>query len=161
VRFAVRDAFDGFETLTEYLDSKLPPAQFGSIQLAGRPDHVAVRRIGRRIEGIRVDDFKYSAAGGATTKLLKDSFQIPVYAWLAAAVTGADPSTQIEGRYLLLRSPRTPVVATAIDAVVFDDMRQRIDSLVEKVRSGHLQPDPADRQECGTCDYRRLCRIGS
>jgi hypothetical protein len=159
VRFAVRDAFDGFETLTDYLDSKLPPALLGSILLAGRPDHVAVRRIGQRIEGIRVDDFKYSAAGGATAKLLKDSFQIPVYAWLAAAVTGADASTQIEGRYLLLRSPRTPVVATAIDPVVFDEIRQRIDGLVQKVRSGQLQPAPADRQECPTCDYRRLCRF--
>ncbi len=159
VRFAVKDAFDGFETLTEYLDSRLPPAALGSIVLGGRPDHVAVRRLGSRVEGIRVDDFKYSAATSATTKLLKDSFQVPVYAWLAGRAVNADASTQVEGRYLLLRSPSTPVVSHAIDPAVFDELRERIEALVKKASDGKLHPDPADRQDCQTCDYRRLCRI--
>src|SRR5262249_20251596 len=76
VRFAAKDAMDGYETLSEYLDSPLPRARLGTITLGGRPDHVAVRRIGDRIEGIRIDDFKYSAASAATNRLLKDSFQI-------------------------------------------------------------------------------------
>jgi CRISPR/Cas system-associated exonuclease Cas4 (RecB family) len=127
--------------------------------LAGRPDHVAVRRIGDRIEAIRVDYFKYSAASSATAKMLRDSFQIPVYAYLAARAVNGELTTQIDGRYLLLRSPSTPVVSHAIDVKVFEELQSRIESLVAKARSGQLQPDPADRQECSGCDYRRLCRL--
>ena len=157
--FAVRDAFAGYETLTGYLDNPLPPSELGPIVLAGRPDHVAVRRIGDRIEAIRVDDFKYSAASSATSKLLRDSFQVPVYAYLAARAVSAELTTQIDGRYLLLRSPSTPVVSHAIDAKVFEELQGRIDTLVEKARSGQFHPEPADRQECSGCDYRRLCRM--
>jgi len=66
---------------------------------------------------------------------------------------------RIEGRYLLLRSPGTPVVSQFIDAAVFEDVRVRIEALVGKVADGHLAPDPADRQGCSDCDYRRLCRL--
>jgi hypothetical protein len=159
VRFAMKDALDGYETLSEYLDNPLPRAQLGSILLGGRPDHVAVRRIGPRIEGIRIDDFKYSAASAATNKLLKDSFQIPIYAHLAAQALHADESTQIEGRYLLLRSPSTPVVSHAIDRLLLEDLSTRLETLLEKVRRGDLQPEPADRQDCFECGYRRLCRL--
>jgi len=158
VRFAVKDSLDGYETLVEYLGEALPSAQFGSITLGGRPDHVAVRRLAGRIESIRVDDFKYSAASTATNKSLRDSFQIPVYAYLASRALGADESTQIDGRYLLLRSPSTPVSAHAIDAELLNEVQSRIELLVEKTRHGQLHPDPADRQDCLTCDYRRLCR---
>src|SRR5262249_31240310 len=131
VRFAAKDAMDGYETLSEYLDSPLPRARLGTITLGGRPDHVAVRRIGDRIEGIRIDDFKYSAASAATNRLLKDSFQIPIYAHLAAQALRADESTQIEGRYLLLRSPSTPVVSHAIDNLLLEELGARIQTLVD------------------------------
>src|SRR5262249_38526097 len=130
-----------------------------TITLGGRPDHVAVRRIGDRIEGIRIDDFKYSAASAATNRLLKDSFQIPIYAHLAAQALLADESTQIEGRYLLLRSPSTPVVSHRIDSLLLEELGARIQTLVAKVFRGELHPDPADRQECADCSYRRLCRM--
>jgi hypothetical protein len=159
VEFAVRDALDGFETKPEYLDAPLPAAAMGSALLAGRPDHVAARRSGNRIDAIRIDDFKYSAASSATTKQLKQSFQIPVYAYLAAQSLGADESTRIEGRYLLLRSPGNPVVSHPIDGGVFDEVRERIEGLLGKVRDGRIEPDPADRQGCAECGYRRLCRL--
>jgi hypothetical protein len=159
VRFAVKDAREGYETLTEYLDNPLPAAPLGSITLGGRPDHVAIRRIGTRIESIRVDDFKYSAASAATTKILKDSFQIPIYAHLTAQATHADECTSIEGRYLLLRSPSTPVVSHAIDTSLLEELRSRTEELLVKVRHGTLHPDPADRQGCVDCAYRRLCRL--
>ncbi len=159
VRFAVKDALDGFQTLTEYLGDPLPRAQLGTITLGGRPDHVAVRRIGGRIEAIRVDDFKYSAASSATGKLLKDSFQIPIYAFLALRALDAGETVRMDGRYLLLKSPSTPVVSHAIDPNVFAELESRIGLLVEKVREGRLHPEPADRQDCPTCDYRRLCRL--
>jgi len=159
VGFAVRDAFAGYETLTGYLDNPLPPSELGPIVLAGRPDHVAVRRIGERVEAIRVDDFKYSAASSATSKMLRDSFQVPVYAYLAARAVSAELTTQIDGRYLLLRSPSTPVVSHAIDGKLFEELRGRIETLVEKARSGQFHPEPSDRQECSGCNYRRLCRM--
>jgi hypothetical protein len=159
VRFAVMDARSGYQTLFEYLDNPLPRAQLGSISLGGRPDHVAVRRIGSRVEGIRIDDFKYSAASTGTSKLLKDSFQIPIYAHLAAQTLNADESTQIEGRYLLLRSPSTPVISHGIDGPLLEDVRNRIDVLVSKACQGNLRPDPTDRQDCVDCSYRRLCRF--
>ncbi len=159
VNFAVRDALDGFETQPEYLDSPLPPARLGGTLLAGRPDHVAVRRSGRRIDAVRIDDFKYSAASSSTTKQLKQSFQIPVYAWLALHALGAGPGAQIEGRYLLLRSPGNPVVSYVVDETVFDDAGSRIAGLLEKVRGGRMAPDPADKQDCIDCEYRRLCRL--
>jgi hypothetical protein len=159
VDFAVRDALDGFETLPQYLESPLPPASLGTTMLAGKPDHVSVRRNGTHIDAIRVDDFKYSAASSGMARQLKQSFQIPVYAYLAARATAAEPGVQIEGRYLLLRSPVNSVISHAIDADVFDEVRARIEALLDKVREGKLEPHPADRQACGNCAYRRLCRL--
>jgi CRISPR/Cas system-associated exonuclease Cas4 (RecB family) len=92
-------------------------------------------------------------------KQLKLSFQIPIYAYLATRALGADAGVQIEGRYLLLRSPGTPVVSHPIDEEVFEEVRGRVDMLLEKVREGRLEPDPADRQSCTVCQYRRLCRL--
>jgi hypothetical protein len=159
VRFAVSDAGDGFETLPEYLDGPLPPARLGTTVLAGRPDHVSVHRRSGRIDAIRVDDFKYSASSGFAARQLKESFQIPVYAWLAARALGAETGVRLEGRYLLLRSSGSPAVSHPIDDMVFDETRERIHALIEKVREGRLMPEPADRQDCADCDYRRLCRL--
>jgi hypothetical protein len=159
VDFAVRDALDGFETRAEYLDSPLPPARLGPSLMAGRPDHVAVHRTAGGIDAVRIDDFKYSAASSATAKQLKQSFQIPVYAYLAARALKTEPGVRIEGRYLLMRSPRSPVVSQSLDEVFFEDVAQRIANLIEKVRDGKLHPEPADRQDCIECDYRRLCRL--
>jgi hypothetical protein len=159
VDFAVLDAADGFETQPAYLDALLPPAAIGDVTLAGKPDHVAVHRDGDRIDAIRIDDFKYSAASSSTARQLKQSFQIPVYAYLATRALPVDPAVRIEGRYLLLRSPGTPVVSHHIDAAVFEDIRVRIEALVRKVADGRLAPDPSDKQACTDCDYRRLCRL--
>ena len=90
---------------------------------------------------------------------LKDSFQIPVYAYLAAHALDAPEGVGIEGRYLLLRSPGNPVVAQTIDKDVSEEVRQRIDALMQKVSEGRLEPDPADKQACIDCEYRRLCRL--
>jgi RecB family exonuclease len=159
VEFAVRDAVAGFETQPEYLDAPLPESPLGGIRLAGKPDHVAVHRAGEFVDGIRIDDFKYSAASSATAKQLKQSLQIPVYAYLAARALQAEPGVRIEGRYLLLRSPGNPVLAQAIDDGVFEDVRIRIDALMQIVQEGRFEPRPADKQDCGDCDYRRLCRL--
>jgi ATP-dependent helicase/DNAse subunit B len=162
VKFAVNDARDGYETLSEYLDEKLPAAKIGEVLLSGRPDHVAVRRTEGRLSGLRIDDFKYSAASSATNKLLQGSFQIPVYAHLASVALGVGPAgtdVQIEGRYLLLRSPSTPVVKQAVDSVLLDEVRERIEELIEKVRLGRLHPEPSPDEDCGRCEHRRLCRF--
>jgi hypothetical protein len=159
IDFAVRDARDGFQTQPEYLDSALPPAALGGTVLAGKPDHVAVLKNGSAIAAIRIDDFKYSAASSAAARQLKQSFQIPVYAYLAAQALGAEAGVRIDGRYLLLRSPGNPVLSHAIDEGVFEEVRERIGELLAKVREGAVEPDPADRQACTTCDYRRLCRF--
>ena len=159
VNFAVRDAAAGFETRPEYLDAPLPPAMLGSMMLAGKPDHIAVHRTGGRIDGIRIDDFKYSAASAFTTRQLKQSFQIPVYAYLAMHALGAEPGVSMEGRYLLLRSPSNPVVSHAIGEGVFAEVQIRLEDLLNKVRDGRLEPDPTDKQDCNDCEYRRLCRL--
>jgi ATP-dependent helicase/DNAse subunit B len=159
VKFAVSDARDGYETLAEYLDEKLPAAHLGSVFLSGRPDHVAVRRTFGLLTGIRIDDFKYSAASSATNKLLQGSFQIPVYAHLATVALGASPDVAIEGRYVLLRSPSTPVVKQAVDSMLLEDVRERLEGLMEKVRLGKLHPDPSPEEDCKRCEHRRLCRL--
>jgi PD-(D/E)XK nuclease superfamily/UvrD-like helicase C-terminal domain len=159
VDFAAKDALDGFQTQPEYLDTPLPPLAMGSTLLSGRPDHVAVRRRDGQIAAIRIDDFKYSAASSTTARQLKDSFQIPIYAYLAAHALDAPEGVGIEGRYLLLRSPGNPVVAQTIDKDVFEEVRQRIEALMEKVREGRLEPEPADKQSCIDCEYRRFCRL--
>jgi len=159
VHFAVRDAQDGFQTQPEYLDSPLPPATLGRVWLAGQPDHVAVRRVDGRVDAIRVDDFKYSAASSSTARQLKQSFQVPVYAYVAAEALGGEPGVRLEGRYLLLRSPDNPVVSTVIDQAALHEVRTRIDGLLEKVAAGRMEPDPLDRQDCVDCEYRRLCRF--
>ncbi len=159
VKFTVKDALDGFVSLPEYLDAPLPPAPLGDVMVGGRPDHVAVHRTDGRIDGIRVDDFKYSAASSGINKQLKESLQIPVYSHLAAKVLGAEPGIRIEGRYLLLRSPSNPVVVQSIDEIVLEDVRARITNELEKVRRGDLHPNPTEKQDCASCDYRRLCRF--
>jgi len=120
---------------------------------------VAVRRNNGRIDAIRLDAFKYSAASSATARQLKESFQIPVYAYLASRALDAGKGVRIEGRYLLLRSPGNPVVSQDIDDGVFEQVRERIEVLVRKVSEGKLEPAPADKQSCVDCDYRRLCRL--
>jgi len=163
VHFAVSDARDGFQTRPEFLDAPLPAAAMGRILVAGKPDHVAVRHYGDRIDSIRIDDFKYSSASSGTAKQLKQSFQIPIYAYLAmralAAGDGALDNVHIEGRYLLLRSPGNPVITTAINTEVFEDVQERVEVLLQKVRDGRFEPDPSDRQACVDCQYRRLCRL--
>ena len=159
VKFAVRDALEGFETQTGYLDAPLPAAPLGDISLCGKPDHIAVHRSKSGIDAVRIDDFKYSAASASTARILKESFQVPIYAYLALRALGAGEGVRVEGRYLLLRSPGNPVVSYPIDQRVFDVVRTRIESLMEKVRKGMMHPDPADRQECMDCEYRRLCRL--
>jgi RecB family exonuclease len=158
-KFAVRDARDGYETLPEYLDQYLPAATLGRAQLSGRPDRVAVRHTEGRLTGIRIDDFKYSSASADTTRQLRQSFQIPVYAHLAARKLSADPGVPIEGRYLLLRSPSSPVVSQPVDTVFLAEVAQRIDDLMELIHAGRLHPEPSDREGCKSCDYRRLCRL--
>jgi CRISPR/Cas system-associated exonuclease Cas4 (RecB family) len=120
---------------------------------------VAIHRHTSTIDAIRVDDFKYSSASNGIARQLKTSFQIPVYAYLATRALETDASIQIEGRYLLLRSPGNPVVSQPLDTALFDEVRQRIEGLVEKVSEGRLEPSPSDRQSCTECDYRRLCRL--
>jgi len=159
VDFAVHDALDGFETQSAYLDNALPPARLGEVLLCGRPDHVSTHRAGDRIDGIRIDDFKYSAASGSTARLLKESFQIPTYAYLAIQALGADPSVRTDGRYLLLRSPENPVISYSINEAVIDDVRMRVEALIRKVHEGKLHPDPTEKQDCIDCEYRRLCRM--
>jgi RecB family exonuclease len=158
-KFAVRDTRDGYETLTKYLDDYLPAATLGNATLSGRPDRVAVRRTEGVLTGIRIDDFKYSSASSDKNKLLQQSFQIPVYAHLTSRALEAGPEVMIEGRYLLLRSPSTPVLSQSVDAALLDEVRGRVETLIEKVRSGDLHPDPMDQEVCKTCDYRRLCRL--
>src|SRR5262249_38621860 len=94
-----------------------------------------------------------------TAKQLKQSFQVPVYAYLAARALGAPRGVPIEARYLLLRSPGNPVVSQTIDEGTFEQVAERIETLIEKVRAGRFTPDPADRQSCVECQYRRLCRL--
>jgi hypothetical protein len=157
--FAVRDARDGYETLPEYLDNPLPAAMLSAATVGGRPDHVAVRRSDGELTGIRVDDFKYSAASSATARQLDQSFQIPIYAYLATRALNAAPGVPVEGRYLLLRSPSNPVKARSIDGGVFEETASRIELLIDKVQRGALEPNPSDPQECSSCAYRRLCRL--
>jgi ATP-dependent helicase/DNAse subunit B len=157
--FAVRDARDGFETLPEYLDKPLPSNRLADVLVGGRPDHVAIRQTNGELTGIRIDDFKYSAASSFTSKQLDQSFQVPIYAFLAARALNAAPEVAIEGRYLLLRSPSNPIKARAIDEGVFDEAAVKIGALIEKARRGALAPDPSDSQECLSCAYRRLCRL--
>ena len=158
-KFAVRDARDGYETLTDYLDEYLPAATLGVTRVAGKPDRVAIRRIDRTLTGIRIDDFKYSSASSDKNKQLQQSFQIPIYAHLTAQMLEAGPEVMIEGRYLLLRSPSKPVVAQSVDSLFIDEVRGRLDTLIEKVRLGRLHPEPLDAEGCKTCDYRRMCRL--
>jgi RecB family exonuclease len=158
-KFAVRDSRDGYETLSEYLDEYLPAATLGTTRLSGRPDRVAVRRTDGTLTGIRIDDFKYSSASSDKNKLLQQSFQIPVYAHLTALALEAGPEVMIEGRYLLLRSPSTPVLSQSVDGALLGEVQVRVDTLIEKVRLGLLHPEPSDPEGCKTCDYRRLCRL--
>jgi hypothetical protein len=51
------------------------------------------------------------------------------------------------------------VVSHVLDQAAFDEVRLRIEGLVEKAGQGRLAPDPADSQACDNCDYRRLCRL--
>ena len=110
---------------------------------------MAVRRTEGALSGIRIDDFKYSSASSDTNRQLQSSFQIPVYAHLAARMLEAGEEVPIEGRYLLLRSPSNPVVALSVDSIFLGEIGRRIDELMQKVRHGTLQPKPADHQYRG------------
>jgi CRISPR/Cas system-associated exonuclease Cas4 (RecB family) len=46
-----------------------------------------------------------------------------------------------------------------MDDGVFEDVRARIEALMQIVQEGRFEPRPADKQDCADCDYRRLCRL--
>jgi hypothetical protein len=99
------------------------------------------------------------SASSETSRQLQQSFQIPIYAHLTARALNAGPDVMTEGRYLLLRSPSTPVVSQSVDSVLMDEIRTRLDSLIEKVRLGRLHPEPARAEDC-RFDYRSLPAYG-
>ena len=120
------------------------------IDLSARPS-TASREVS---EGVVLD---YDAEAGLLSFAHAILFGLGGYC--TAHALNAGPGVRIEGRYLLLRSPGNPVVSHAIDDVVFGEVGMQIEELLTKVREGRLTPDPADKQACSDCEYRRLCRL--
>ena len=163
LEFAVEDARSGYETVVEFLESPFPAVAVSDFKLAGRPDHVSVHRSGEQVDGIRVDDFKYSAGGDYLNKGPGRN-QLDIYVFLAREVFGqrggaASGDTVLEGRYLLLRTPEAPSVATAYTEEGLRTTMSEIDRQLQTVRAGRFQPAPDDPQSCPSCDFRRLCRL--
>jgi ATP-dependent helicase/DNAse subunit B len=146
-----------------------------SVALRGRVDRVAVREGPTGINGVLVQDFKYSGNIGryrerlALDVLGQSSFQLPVYLYLTLQQLAQEgyrlaPDAELRLQYVLLKDPKRKAwdgevshTFLAPDQVggLFDGIRR----VTEMAMAGRFVPQPIEsKQTCASCAYAALCR---
>ncbi len=146
-----------------------------SVALKGRVDRVAVREGPSGIDGVLVQDFKYSGNVGRYRGRLdldalgQSSFQLPVYLYLTLQQLAQDgyrlaPDAELRLQYLLLKDPKRKAWDAEVSHAffkpeqvggLFDGMRR----VTEMASAGRFVPRPVEsKQTCTYCAYAALCR---
>ncbi len=112
-----------------------------------------------------VIDYKYSATAGIKSKLDNERLlQAQLYGMAAERYFGA----RLAGMFYVGLKREVVYVGWSADGLLdkapfpedwFDRARERTLAVVAQIRSGRMQPDPADTDHCGYCDFRDACRV--
>jgi ATP-dependent helicase/DNAse subunit B len=133
----------------------------GDVVIPGKIDRLDVTQDGKAY----VIDYKYSAVKRVRDKLKSESLlQAPLYLMAARDVFHVEP----EGMFYLGLKADT-VYAGWSETPVLESLPlpenwlaltlERILKLVDEIRSGRIEPAPADQANCAFCNYRDACRI--
>jgi RecB family exonuclease len=135
----------------------------GRVRISGKVDRIDAAPDGRAY----IIDYKYS--GKQRTKLrLNDAniLQAPLY-MMAVRELGLRAAGMF---YVALKGGVTyagwsdgPVGSLTAEAIPENWLARaatRTLEAVDEIRSGRVEPSPADAENCRLCDYRDVCRIG-
>jgi ATP-dependent helicase/DNAse subunit B len=130
-----------------------------SLQIKGRIDRIDTDEEGRAY----VIDYKYSAP--ERLKARKDSGQLqgPVYALAAERAFGVRP----EGMFFVGVKKEVKYIGWSDNGLLKADpipaewaqTAERVLRIAAEIRTGRVEPAPADRGGCRICDARDVCRI--
>ncbi|HLD44967.1 MAG TPA: PD-(D/E)XK nuclease family protein, partial [bacterium] len=154
-------------------DSRKPlvlDTKAGVVQIRGRVDRVDVCQASRQFS---VVDYKTGQAPSLTAIKAVKSLQLPAYLIAVQQLLYPDQAPAGAYYYLLKTneikgfSMRETVDAglmhkrSQLGLVEWQDLQDRfvlrLGEIVEGVRAGHFDPNPASAQLCRFCDYKYLC----
>jgi ATP-dependent helicase/DNAse subunit B len=146
-----------FASQTEQL-FELP---IGDFVITGRIDRLDTSPDGKAF----VIDYKYSASTNLKKKLKNQNLlQAPLYMLAAQEAFNVRPEGMfyigVKGEVIYAGWSNTPI----LDSLPLPEnwlaaTRERVLDLVAQIRSGRVEPHPADPESCRFCDFRDACRI--
>ncbi|HTS66151.1 MAG TPA: PD-(D/E)XK nuclease family protein [Candidatus Acidoferrales bacterium] len=135
--------------------------RLADILVSGKIDRLDTRGDGSAY----VIDYKYSAPQRVKAKLKNENLlQAPLYLLAAHECFQARP----EGMFYIGVKSETVYAGWSDTALMggmpmpqnwLADTRGRALRIVEEIRSGRIEAAPADRDNCGFCDFRDACRV--
>jgi ATP-dependent helicase/DNAse subunit B len=137
------------------------PEGVPGIEITGKIDRLDTAPDGRAY----VIDYKYSATAGIESKLDNERLlQAQLYGMAAERSFGA----RLAGMFYVGLKREVVYVGWSADGLLdkapfpedwFERARERTLAVVEQIRAGRMQPDPADTDHCEHCDFRDACRV--
>ena len=133
----------------------------GDVTVPGKIDRLDVAADGKAY----VIDYKYSAVKRVRDKLKSETLlQAPLYLMAARDFFHVEPAGMF---YLGLKAETVYAGWSAANLLGSLPMpedwlavtQERVLKLIDEIRSGRIEADPADRGNCAFCDYRDACRI--
>jgi RecB family exonuclease len=146
----------GYRSRTE---EKFEFALDDSLRLSGRIDRIDTDAEGRAY----VIDYKYSAPERVKAKKDAGQLQGPVYALAAEREFGVRPA----GMFFVGVKKEVKYVGWSDSGLLEADpipaewaqTAERVLRFAAEIRTGRVEPAPADRDACRYCDMRDVCRI--
>ena len=164
LRFVESDPWprDRFQARTE---EKFSFALADSVQIAGKIDRLDTAPDGRAY----VIDYKYSAAAGIPRKLEDPNLlQAPLYLAAAQRSFGLEPAGMfyagLKGgvRYAGWAEGESPMKGgVPFPENWLEQTGERALAAVAEIRSGRVEPFPANIEKCEYCDFRDVCRVAA
>ncbi len=139
----------------------LPPLRIGagprSILIQGRIDRVDRFDDG----GFRVIDYKTGASPTMVSVQRLEHLQLPLYslAYASSVEDGAEPGTPRDVGYWSLKGKGFKAVKIDDWEKVFSGVESRVLDVVDAIRTGEFDVDPAADECEQTCPYAMICRI--
>jgi len=131
------------------------------IEITGKIDRLDTDANGRAY----VIDYKYSAAARVRSRLGDDRLlQAQLYGMGAEQAFGVKPVGMfylgVKGKIQYVGwSDENLLTGEPFPAGWFEQARERTLGVIEQIRAGRVEPDPADLKHCEYCDFRDACRV--
>ena len=131
--------------------------------MRGKIDRLDVAPDGRSY----VIDYKYSGAQRTRQRLDDESLlQAPLYVLAAGKALGTRPAGMfyigLKGGVVYAGWSDGPVGGLAAEPIPerwTENAAERTLRVVEEIRAGRVEAAPANPENCGSCEYRDVCRV--